>query len=347
VHGASKRLIPQHCTGKSGVAGAAAALPNQVLQHVLFWVFGICAVASWVEMAAGVEGWRRSAGATCRQAAVAIEALTVTSSPDSLLLRQVALGVADGGVLLFDIAAAAVTARLSGFRGDVQSLAWARFWLPAPGQPGGSAAGPAAGGADDGGAAGGAEPAGGSSVSPATGADASGAAAAASEHLDALQPASTRLNGHSVVPVIDAERATDTAHRSTVSPPREAAGAAAAPPPGAACDLLAAGARDGSIQIWDCRCPGGCQCDGWSSTIQYLLCPLAHNSPSPDCGCETLEVKDLLGDAPNRSGGTPGPESAKSLDQAPPAQRLQPRRLHELTLPKPGGLSAAQASVSC
>lgn len=57
---------------------------------------------------------------------------------------QVALGVADGGLLLFDIARGVPTARLQGFRGDVQSLAWARFRLPQhksdpPAQPAGAA----------------------------------------------------------------------------------------------------------------------------------------------------------------------------------------------------------------
>jgi hypothetical protein len=175
-------------------------------------------------------------------------------------MMQVALGVADGGVLLFDTAAAAVTARLSGFRGDVQSLAWARFQCPAAGQPGGSAAVLTADTADGGAAAGNAEPANGASVSAAPGVAASGAAAAASEDSDDAQQASAWLNGHGATPVLTAERGTDAAHQTTDSPPREAAGTAAARPSGAACDLLAAGARDGSIQIWDCRCLRASHC---------------------------------------------------------------------------------------
>ena len=156
---------------------------------------------------------------------------------------QVALGVADGGVLLFDIVAAAVTARLSAFRGDVQSLAWARFRCPASGQQ------PAADSGNGGG----------SSVSAAPGLDAPGAAAAASEHSDAAQQAGARLKGHGVTPVLTAEGATDAAQQPADLPPKDAAGIAAVSPSGGVCDLLAAGARDGSIQIWDCRCARICR----------------------------------------------------------------------------------------
>lgn len=168
-----------------------------------------------------------------------------------------ALGVADGGVLLFDVGAAAVTARLFGFRGDVQSLAWARFQLPAAGQLGNSAAaGPAAGSADGNVAAGHAEAASNSSAVPAPSADASGAMAASAEESIPEQQASARLNGHGATPALNAEHAADVAQQAADSSPRKAAGTAAARPSGAVCDLLAAGARDGSIQIWDCRCLG-------------------------------------------------------------------------------------------
>ena len=199
------------------------------------------------------------------KAATALQALPVprlsitVTNTSTVLLMQVALGIADGGVLLFDVAAAAVTARLAGFRGDVQSLAWARFQSSAPGQPGGSAAGPAAGSTDGRTAAGDAEPADGSSVSPVPGADASGATAASSERSDAVQQASVHLNGHAATPALDTERAAAAAQQATDSPPGEAADIEAARLSGGVCNLLAAGARDGSIHIWDCRCLTDCR----------------------------------------------------------------------------------------
>jgi len=241
---------------------------------------------------------------------------------------QVALGVADGGLLLFDIARGVPTARLQGFRGDVQSLAWARFRLPKhksdpPAQPAGAAP---EGGLREG--AGGAAPqppeaAAPHGLSPAAGEAHAGTAGASGseeqvlrlpgaqdasiggggiggigggggglEDIEAAHPdpvrgadlsqleadferLGQRRERQARIAAAHSRQATagtvpapaGAQHEQAGEPAGAAAQAAAAAEsaedePAAYCDLLAAGARDGIVQIWDCRsarihlCPG-------------------------------------------------------------------------------------------
>lgn len=201
---------------------------------------------------------------------------TCAMSSDSLFL-QVALGVADGSVLLFDIAAGAITARLSGFRGDVQSLAWACFRSSAaepsvhlgsddPAQLSSTADGRPPGGTR--------HLTGVPSDQPATtppaadgrdGADAAGSAAPAHDGTDSSHAAAssgTEPAQPAESTAADKLSALNTNEQPTAAPLKYAAAepqaqqaTAGEPPqqPGVWCDLLAAGARDGTIQIWDCR----------------------------------------------------------------------------------------------
>lgn len=209
----------------------------------------------------------------------------VLKTSDRIDLRlQVALGVADGSVLLFDIAAGRVTARLpGGFRGDVQSLAWGRFRCPAPGQVAGSPIGQESGG----------------------GPGQADTTAAITADAEARECSSAAQHPSMAVAPSQAEAAGEGEHahlnEDAATAPREKAAAAAAEPqapdafdgeaaataPAEAdlqasamtlaaalaalaaeqpagqqpeqqpeavfCDLLAAGARDGTLQIWDCR----------------------------------------------------------------------------------------------
>ena len=172
--------------------------------------------------------------------------------------------MADGSVLIFDIGQSACTARLAGFRGDVQSLTWALFQLPAP--SGGAAAIATAPNSSDSeaGTEGKVQE---DTTMPATPtfSDAGATEAAAREQLPLQADLSLLEADFERQQARKARRSLRAAHHADASKgsrgrqeaqlpeQQEAPATATAATAGACCDLLAAGARDSTLQIWDCK----------------------------------------------------------------------------------------------